>query len=507
MYPRAAQAGVLLVSLAGCASPAPSAQVGNRISLPVPTSAGASASADRLSTEDQGERYEISARTLIPLAFERQPDIESSFERFKSEEARYDFFYTARDSLTPRLRVASDFYEERTPETVARQRDHAVEVSLEKHFFDTTKMNVGVGYRTNDDNVDIGSQPFLSADVRYPLWASREKLERTSEDIFRRNELDDAQLAYIQEIRSRLQHAMFKFYDVVYNQRLVEIHQQWLDDLRALADRIETVDGQGNSADRQRLEAEIARVNADLRKTTGWYEIQLARLKAACGLPFHAHVQLLDEDFNPFEGTPHEDLLTASIDTDPEIQTLRNAVRNAEVQLDLARRGRWDIALRASGDAGLEGRGAAEGLSDWSLSVGLDVSAVDPRVTDSLIRQAQASITRFKQAIVARENNIFVDTLEPLVRIDTLGASRQELIDNLPRYVTNYAAGVEAYLAGTLNIDDLLDRREEIFERQDEVSGLTYLVGANVAELCSATGKFFELLNGPRGDARSGAAP
>ena len=370
-----------------------------------------------------------------------------------------------------------------------------MELSVEKRFFDTTDLNVGIGYRTVESADDVGNQPFITADLRYPLWVSRRKLERTREDIFRQNELNDTQLAYIQESRRRLRDAMSRFYDVDGVRRFVKIFQRWLDDLEALEEKLKAINERDVSNDLRRLEAEKTLVRAEVRNMTGRYEIKLARLKAACGLPFHAQVELLEEPFNPFEGFTHEALLRASIDSDPEIQTLRNAVRNAEVQLDLARRGQWDIALQLSGNSSLEGRGADEGVSDWSLSVGLDVSAVDPRVTESLIRQAQANINRFTQAIAARENAIFTNTLDPIVRIDTLSTSREELIANLPRFVQDYEAGIEAYVAGTLNIDDLLKRLENVLGQEADISSLTSEVGSNVAALCSATGKFFELLN------------
>ena len=126
--------------------------------------------------------------------------------------------------------------------------------------------------------------------------------------------------------------------------------------------------------------------------------------------------------------------------------------------------------------------------------MGLDVSAVDARVTESLVRQAEANITRFKQALAARENEIFVDTFEPLLRLETVAKSREELIANLPKYEEDYTSGVTEYLAGRLSLDDLLKRRENFFDQQQEIVGLTFLLGANVAELCAATGKFFELL-------------
>ena len=487
-------AAVELAAVTSCISTTPSSRLESRVRLPVPASAEIPPTEERLSTADQGASYKLSPLSLIRLAFDLQPDIKSSFQRFKSEEARYDFFYVSRDSLTPQLRMSNDFEESRADEEVVRDRKHTVELAVEKRFFDTTELNVGMGFETAETDDDIGNHPFVSARLRYPLWVSRRKLERTSEDIFRQNELNDTQLDYIQQVRSQLQHTMFKFYDVANLARRVDYYRSWEEDLTELVEIMAAIPDRDVTTDRQRLEAETAKVSADLRIAIGWYEIQLARLKEAIGLPFHTRVELDGDGFNPFAGQSHEGVLQASIATDPEIATLQNAVRNAEVQLDLARRGKWDLTMLLSATSNLEGRSADEGVSDWSVSAGLDVSAVDRRVTDSLMRQAQANIHRFTQAIAARENEIFVDTLEPLVRIDTLGASRDELLNNLPRYERDYRTGIDAYIANELNIDDLLKRRENVFAQQDQTSYLTYMVGANVAELCAATGKFFELL-------------
>ena len=495
----------LLIGLTACDATMPSGRMQNGLHLPAPAKADVTPGPERLSRDEHGEAYTLSARTLIPIAFPRQPNIKSSFQRFKSEEARYDFFVVSRDSLTPRLKSHNTFNEARevtTPDeqhrvrTVTRDRNHSVELSVEKRFFDTTQLGMGVGYDTTGGDPGIGNEPFVSADLRYPLWASREKLERTSEDIFRRNELNDAQLDYIKEVRSRLQDALFKFHEVVQLRTNAEQAERWRQDLVALSEKLPTAAGHDAAADARRLDAEIATVSAERRNVAGRYEIELARLKSRCGLPFFAQVELADEPFNPFAGMDHEALLKVSIDTDPEIATLRNAVRNAQVQLDLARRGRWDIALLLNGKSNLEGRGTTDGASDWSVSTGFEISAVDPRVTTSLTRQAQANIARFNQAIAARENDIFSDTLESLVRLQTIGESRDQLMASLPKYEADYRTGVEEYLAGRMNIDDLLKRRENLGDQIEVIAEDTFLLGANVAELCSATGKFFELLNG-----------
>lgn len=495
------------LAIHGCAATVPSDSVRLDVSLPVPSRAEQLPPPERLLDEDYGEKFVITPLSLVQLAFDRQPDIKSSFQRFKSEEARYDFFYSSRDSLTPRLRLRNDFSEDRGPEEVFRDRTHSVEFGVEKLFFDTTRMDLSVGYRSEEFADDLGNAPFVAANIRYPLWASREKLERASEDIFRQNELYDAQLAYIQLVRSSLQSAMFRFYEVVDLQRQVGNLASWVADLEELSSRIDESQSPTRQSDRQRLNSALARVRADLRVREGRLDVVTTRFKSSVGLPFHADVELVSNSFNPFVGFSHQELLQLSIETDPEIATLRNSVRNAEVQLDLARRGKWDIALLMSGQSDLEGRGFEDGNSDWALSVGLDVSAVDPRVTTSLSAQAQANISRFQQSIAARENAIYADVFEPLIRIETVSASRDELLEKLPQYRADYDAGVSDYVAGNFSIDNLLERRSTLFDQQQEVSRLTFLVGANVAELCAATGKFFELLSIDNDDIDVGPLP
>lgn len=489
-----------LLMLTACESTTPSARLENRVDLPVPAASTIDETAAAQPDAAGAGLIKLTAESLISLAFNRQPDIKSSFQAFKAEEARYDFFYASNDQLTPRIRTSNLYEESRTTDrglgerVGAREREHTIELGLHKQFFDTTELSVATGLESATDGGDMSNQPFVSASVRYPLWESREKLERTSEDIFRQNELSDAQLNYISQVRNRLQMALITFYYVVELRSRVASSERWRDDLQALVVRLDTITDRDVTADRRRVQADLTRATAEARNLTGRYEIELARLKYSAGLPYETELEIDERPFNPFEGTTHEQLRLASIETDPEIATLRNSMRNAEVQLDLARRGKWDVALLLEGKSGLRGRGSRVGNTDWSVSAGLEVSAIDARVTGSLQRQARASIQRFKQAIAARESLIYADTLEPLVRIDTLSASRDELQSNLRRFREDYETGLREYVAGSLNIDDLLRRRENVYDQEEEIADLTSLVGFNVAELCAATGKFFELL-------------
>lgn len=449
----------------------------------------------------QPVRRRLSARTLIPIAFNLHPNIKSSFQALKAEEARYDFFIASNDSLTPRLRSTNTLEQARRTDRSlgerigSKEREHTIELAVEKQFFDTTEMEVAAGLRNATRGGDFGNQPFVSARVRYPLGESREKLERSSEDIFRQNELNDTQLDYIQVVRRRLQRALESFHRVITVGQRVAAGRSWKKDLEILLARLDTIEDRDTSSDRRRIEAELTSISAEVRNLAGLHEIDLTRLKSATGLPYETVLELDTEPFNPFVGQSHDELLRASIETDPEIATLNNALRNAEVQLDLARRGKWDVALLLDASSDLRGRGAERGNTRWSLGAGLDISAVDPRVTDSLIRQARSSIARFREAIAARQRDIYVDTLQPLIRIETLSTSRAELVANLRRFEQDYEAGLSEFFAGNLNIDDLLKRRETLFEQQEQIARIGDDIGENVAELCSATGKFFELIN------------
>jgi outer membrane protein TolC len=522
---RTAAWGCLLatLALAGCVGETPSARVSARLALPAPTAVETVPRDQRLSTVNQGEHYDLAPQTLIPIAFNRQADIKSSFQNFKSEEARYDFFYTSNDSLTPKVALTSTANEYETLDEeyggkhVERERLHKATVSLEKRFFDTTELDVGLGYDWQDNSDEgYGAQPFVAANVRYPLWASRRRLERTSEEIFRRNELNDAQLAFIKTVRSRLQSALNHYYNAIFNRESRDACTNWREDLEAVLAKLDPSQGEKVGADHGRVQAELATIRSKEAGYNTFVEVQKARLKSACGLPFHAEVELVEAQFDPFHGMTHEALLQLGIQTDPEIATLRNARDNATVQLDLARRGRWDVALLMAGESNLAGRGTGEGVSDWSVSVGLEVAVVDSRVTRSLIRQASADIERYTEAMAARENTIFINTLEPQRRNVQLAQTQQELIDNLPRYQTDYESALAEYLAGRIDIDSLLRRRADLYYQQEEIARQALYMGYNTASLCAETGKFFELLNGhapaetqpaERGNASAGQPP
>jgi len=490
----------------------PSQMVGSRLDMPVPQAAPFEAAALSVvgpaatqpssrpgaATTAPARHFVLSPLSVINLTFGHNPGIRERCHNFQAEEARYDFFYTSRDSLTVGTKLDSTFTGERDPpEQKQRDRQHVAEVFVEKRFFNTSRLDISTGYRFGQEQWTAvqSSHPFVKGSLRYPLWTSREALQRASEEIVRQNDLNDAQLDYLQTVRSNLQKSFNFFYGAMQMRARVELLHLWLEDLYLLRDEIKGINNGSSSSDLRRVEAQIGTTEARYREVQGRLDIEIDALKSAIGLPFDATVEIVDEPFNPFADASREDLLRLSIATDPEIATLKNAMSNAQVQLNLARRGKWDAALVFSGESQLEGAQADRGTSEWRLSAGIELRAIDERVTGSLEREALADIERFHQAVRNRENQIHVETLGSLINLRTALVNNKELNRNLDRYVRDYTTGLAAYRQGELNIDDLLVRRENLFKQQREVVWTNSDLGYQVSRLCSSTGKFFELIN------------
>jgi len=498
---------------AGCAGlkgELPSQRVESGVAMPVPRGGAAgdiAATSMPAATQPSDEQmpapsasahYVLDPLRVINLAFNNQPAIKQRYQSFKAEEARYDFFYTSRDSLTPGMRVFNRLAGERDPiDGQYRDREHVAELFVEKRFFNTSRLSFSTGYRVTGEQWtgEQANHPFVAGSLRYPLSASREALQRASEEIVRQNDLNDAKLEYLETVRTRLLWALFDYYGTIDVRDRLEMTRRWLHDLRTMTVEIREVTDRDVESDLQRVQAEVASVEADWRDLSGRLEVRLDELKSAIGLSFDSTLEVIEAPFNPFAGVSRERLLELSLATDPEIATLRNAVRNAQAQLDLARRGKWDAALIFSGESALEGDQGDQGRSYWQVSASVELRRVDERVTRSLERESLANIERSQQAIRARENNIYVGTLDPMIRMKTLTLNIKHLTGNLQRFQRNYEEGLARYRQGELNIDDLLSRRQELFHQQEEIINTKRRVGDAVAQLCSATGTFFDLIN------------
>lgn len=233
---------------------------------------------------------------------------------------------------------------------------------------------------------------------------------------------------------------------------------------------------------------------ADLETLIGTFEIELQSLKAHIGVPFDCQIVLQSEDFNPFRGKTQDELLRISLETDPEIKVLRNAITNAEAELNLAQRGKWDTSFFLRGEKTLGGTGSREGEHGYSIGAGVGIRHIDPRITDSMERGARADIRGYQNAIKSREADIFVGTTDSLIGMETNANKFRSLTENLPRYRSDYESGITKYFNRQITIDELLEKRDDHYEEQRWIAESRDHYSSNVADLCASTAQYLEYL-------------
>jgi outer membrane protein TolC len=449
---------------------------------------------------------DLTPMRVIHLTFENAPRIRVAYLKYLSEKSRYDYILATWTSTTPGAAVGPGW--ERSvdiTDTISNRQTQRVEVFLERNFLDTSRLRAFGGVLNEDDGDAHGFHPNFGGLFHFPLWVSRDALQRTSDQIFQQNRVNDAQLAYVREVRTLLSNMTGSFFGVLGIGQRVEARQHYVEDLEAILQRVQaaasrpaaTQPATTRSPDAQRVQAEITTAVTGLRSEQSNYAIELDWMTSTMGLPHELEVALIEEPFDPFGDASHDELLALSLRTDPEIETLKNAVKDSQVQLALARKGRLDVAVDIGAAADLRGSGYWTGQTEYQANAALTVSFIDPRLSTSLAREASANIARYQQAIERRHKEVYVEAMEPMIKARSLRRNIPEIRRNLERYRQDFHIGLQDYFAGRMDIDDLLRRRQSLLDEEFDLINSKSALGGRMASLAGATGKYFELLQQP----------
>jgi outer membrane protein TolC len=436
----------------------------------------------------------LDAVRVIRLTHAYYPYIKENYENKMSKEAHYDFFIANLSAVSYGARVSGykDVIDNRWSHS--RVYGWGPELYIEKKFFNSGEASLNVRY--NYDNVDgeFGSGTQVGAYLQYPLFASREALERESEKIFWRNELNDANLEYFRSVRDSINSALDAYFQTLEYQERIEYSKLYVADLHALHQRMLNTNDPAIIKDCDKVLAKITSEQAEQQTLIGWFNIDAQELKSHMGVPFECPIVMQIEEFNPFSGKSQDELVRVSLQTDPEIKLLRNAILSAEAELNLARRGKWDTSFFLSGDKTLGGAGSEEGEQGYSIGAGINMRHIDPRITKSMEREAQADIRRYQSSIKSRENEIFVDTIDAIVNMKAYGNKFRTLIENLPRYRSDYETGLALYFDHKITTDELLKKRDDYYEQQRIIADSRESYFSKIADLCASTAQYLEYL-------------
>jgi len=455
-------------------------------------------------------RLDLNPWKVMFLTFENAPPIKVAYLKYAAEKARYDYIIATWTSTTPGFAVGPTW--ERLKDAQDRRTSYFAQggtAFLDQNFQDTSQLHLFGGglHETFKD----GSAPDNAAhatgggNFRFPLWGSREALQRSSEQIFQQNRVNDAQLEYVKYVREEMKWGLYFYFQAMGIQSRIGADQRMIEDFQKVQERMQAAGKP--PADGQRLQGAIVTASTQLRDRQSNFAVEVQRMKRTVGLPMDLEVTIADELFNPFGDPDPEALINLSMQTSPDIAALNNAVKNAEVQLALAKKGRLDISVNVAASTETRGSGRWEGREEYRAAGGLEVRFIDPRISNNLAREASADMARYQQDILQRRNEIYVGAFEPLVKCKSLASNITDTQRNIERYRSDFAAGVEDYLAGRMNIDDLIRRRQSLQEEEIKLADARSEYGVNMANLAQATGKFFEILQQGPATQSAGSQP
>lgn len=438
----------------------------------------------------------LDPEAVMRLTVRFSPDIRRSFERKAAEEARYDFFINSRRGLSYGVEVGFDYDRLHVDEERSLGKTVEPQFVVRKDFYNTTVASVRTGYALEDFQDGHEADAFVEGRISMPLFGSREALQRSNAKIFQANEVSDARLGYYREIRQRIRRALMQLSWAQQNKESLQYIHEYLQDLRGMLTMAESLADRDTTADQLKLSAEIASTEADLTSDQNRLLVAIERLKLAIGIPFETPVDVADGEFNPFEGEGIDGLCRIALETDEEIKTLQNSIKSFQAELSLARKGKWDTSLSISAERRFAGDGELDEQRSYVLSGGLEVRTIDSRISRDLERIALANIREYRNAIESRRREIRTETVDAC---STLAAQLAEVklrSSNLARYWESYNKALELYDSGLVSIDELIEKREDIYGEQQQISWSREHARENVTDLLASTGRYEEFING-----------
>jgi len=447
----------------------------------------------------------LDAVKVMRLTVKFSPEIRRAYERRAAEESRYDFFIYNREAFSYGATTDFEYARDRDDFDRSVTRILSPQVFARKEFYNTASASLRAGYDLTDSPDEDGANAFVSATVSAPLFASREALERSNDKIYQQNKVNDARLEYYQQIRQQVEQSLESLCWAQRNKEALECLTCYRGDLEKMLETAASIADRDTSADASKIEATLASVRAEYESNANEFEISSERLRNVIGIPFDTAITVTGDDFDPFEGESREELERVAVETDEEIKTLLNSIRNAQSELELARKGKWDTTLYVSATRDFAGNNDREGTASYAVSTGVEVTHIDSRISRSLEAIALANIREYRNAIVDRHREIHTDIVEAFKNVKGLMAEVRARTENLSRYERDYAAGIELYRGGGITIDELIQKRQTIRNEHDAIAWSRHGARESMATLLAATGRYERYLDGLNGAPDSGS--
>lgn len=335
---------------------------------------------------------------------------------------------------------------------------------------------------------------FVQSEIAFPLFSSNTKLERLSERTFEENDLREARLDYIDEVRAQIEDAQETYYEMTEAGSMLRAFILHRDDLQKLVtsggvdgnDRVETLDRIGA------LESDI-RV-WELRIATR--EIQLVQLLAIRRESITSIEEVTVDVSAPghlgrsYVVEPYELILDRALTHDTETEVLQRVIENAMEKVRLAERGKWDITVAMDGRYNYS-ESRAVGSDSYSAGFGLRLKRFDHDVLRHSRSKALADVRSAEAGIEQRAAALRSRIGEHKAELDNLVDRLRQLSELRESRLRIYTFKRKDYLDHAISLDELLNASRNLLRAEGDYHATVAEYLRTIRSLDSLCGVYF----------------
>jgi outer membrane protein TolC len=439
----------------------------------------------------QTPKQVITADKVIELAFARNPGIRAARYRLESAQHNFDLFESELSQFTP-LVVDTKLERESNAEKGAE-----ITAGMEREFFNGASADLSVG---NSSVFESGTQShaqFVESKIEFPLFSSNTKLKRLSERTFEENDLREARLDYIEEVREQIEDAQETFYERTEAAAMLRALIHHREDLQMLV-----TSGAADGNDRVEMLDRIGSLESDIRE---WElrivtrEIQLVQLLAiprdSIATIEEVSVNVSDADHlgRHYFVEPFGHILKRALTHDTESEILQRVVENAMEKVRLAERGKWDITVAMDGRYNYA-ESRANSRDSYAAGLGLRFKKFDHNVLRHSRAKALADVRSAEAGIEQREAALHSRIGEHKAELDNIVDRIRQLSDLRASRLRIYTFKRQDYLDHTLSLDELLNASRNLLRAEGDYHRTVAEYLRTIRSLDSLCGVYFAKL-------------
>ena len=437
----------------------------------------------------------ITIDSLMQLVFDENPEVVSA--RYALEVAEFQFkdFVRNLSQFTPFL---SQSYITRSQRRYEENQVYSTRMGMEKEFFDGSSISTGYGHRGNFGDPESGTGQFLDTDITFPLFGSYTTLRRITSRSREENELLNARLEYVDEIRDNIRNAQFHYFDLLITR---ENKAKRTECIEAYKGFLSIPRVQSNPVERQQIETAIQSEEADIIRFEETLNHMLIHLRFSIGRKELSPSQvnsfdMYSEDYygKSYLSRTVEELLAEANLNDINIKVLENARESSVEKKRLAQEGKWDVFVDLNGRYDINGDGALREDNGYLMGAGLRATRIDPVLLGYSLGRAEAEINEYDALI--REQHL--QTKNQIDRDWFMARNRrkqyEELLESVHSQRRVYLQKRKDYAEGKESIDNLIDYRKQLMHTQISLIQSLRIFYWSIVRLDHACGIYFTKL-------------